>query len=100
MVGAQQAVYNLKLQNFTLVKQIKNEKNIKAEDTSIDKKLKLINTKLEGIVCNRKVTFNKKNNSYQVELELISHKKGAYNIIESIPKGFKFSEINSQGAKI
>jgi regulator of replication initiation timing len=101
MAGAEQAVYKIKPQKFKLVKEINKINTINPKiKVSENKKIRLTNTKLKGVICNRKVIFNNKKNNYEVELQLISNKKGAYSIIEIIPKGFDFLETDLQGAKI
>lgn len=100
IVGSQQATYNLKENNFSLVK-TKTKVDIKKNNNvELKHNVRYTNTKLEGVTCKRKITYNKTKNYYLVELKFISNKKGSYSIIESIPKGFKFSEIESQGATI
>ncbi len=101
MAGAEQAIFNLKSKKFTLFKEINKVNTI----NPVLKKTKNnftphISTKLKGVICKREVVFNKKKNYYEVELKLVSNKKGAYSIIEIIPKGFIFLEIDLHGAKI
>jgi len=101
MAGAEQAVYKIKPQKFKLFKEI-NKVNTINPVLSNSKNNFVPNTsaKLKGVICKREVVFNEKKNYYEVELKLVSNKKGAYSIIEVTPKGFDFLEIDLQGAKI
>lgn len=98
IVGSQQATYDAKKKNFSLVKTKPEDK--KKNKLVLKHKVRYTNTKLDGVTCKRKITYNKNKNYYIVELNLASNKKGSYSIIESIPKGFEFSEIESEGATL
>jgi len=96
MAGSQKATFNLRAKSFKLVKEL--SKNNISENANIN--IRYTNTKLKGVICKRQVVFNKKSDFYEIQVSLKSNKKGAYSIVESIPKGFDFFELESQDAKI
>lgn len=101
MAGVNNANFKLKKQEFNLVKQ-KSDNIVKTEEDLIIKKqdIRLINNKIEGVTCERGIKYNKKDNFYEVEISLKSNKKGEYNIVEEIPKGFNFIEDEISNVKL
>jgi len=100
MVGSQQATYTLKRKNFKLVKKktvFQNEKELNFKPIQ---EIRNNNVILKGLTCKRKISFNKTKNYYKIELEFKTKNKGRYSIVESIPMGFEFLEIDSHEAKL
>lgn len=100
MVGAEQAIYDVKPQAFTLVKEKNKIVANSSKNISDNKNKRLTNNSLKDVMCKSFVTYNKKNNIFYVELKMKSNKKGDYNIVETIPKNFEFIEVDSQDAKV
>lgn len=99
MAGSSQGIFNLKTQSFKVVKDKTSVVNNNSNEEN-QYSIKYINTKLKDVSCKRKITFHEKKAYYEVELFIKKKKSGSYTIVEKIPKNYKFSEIESQDAKI
>ncbi len=103
MVGSKQGTFNLKSYILNVVKEKTLVLNNQIPDKKINEKLHLykpINTSLKDVSCKRTVVYNKKRNTYDVEITLEKNTASSFSIVEKIPNNFKFSEVDIQESKV
>ena len=103
MAGSKQGTFNLKQYTLNIVKEETLVLNNRIPDEKTNEKAhsyKPVNTSLKDVSCKRTVVYNKKRNSYDIEITLKNDKFGSYSITEKIPKNFEFSELDSQESKV
>lgn len=89
MAGSEQANFSLSHKLFKIVKERTNN-----FDTPVNLQTDIYSgNKLKHVNCKRIVKFNKENNSYNVQILLLSNKPGSYAVTEKTPKGFVISEL-------
>lgn len=98
LIGHKLGKFDLKNYELTVLE----EKKLVPDNviTNYDPVIKVTGNSYKDVSCTGKQTFNKKKNVYEIELKIKKKDAGSYNIVEKIPKGFSFIELNSAEAKV